>query len=89
MKLDQMYGLLLTNVLMLGDIEDQRIHQKCMKTHGKKSQLNKKNKKDLNLRKNKDLKKQSLRKLLIKKLLKKLKLLRNTKLNLRKKDKEN
>jgi hypothetical protein len=44
---------------MLGDIEDQRIHQKCMKTHGKKSQLNKKNKKDLNLRKNKDLKKQS------------------------------
>jgi hypothetical protein len=89
MKLDQMYGLLLTNVLMLGDIEDQRIHQKCMKTHGKKSQLNKKNKKDLNLRKNKDLKKQSLRKLLIKKLLKKLKLLRSTKLNLRKKDKEN
>jgi len=74
MKSDQMYGLLLTNVLMLGDIEDQRIHQKCMKTHGKKSQLNKKSKKDLNLRKNKDLKKQSYRKLLIKKLLKKLKL---------------
>jgi hypothetical protein len=59
MKSGQMFGLLLTNVLMLGDIEDQRIHQKCMKTHGKKSQLNKKNKKDLNLRKNKDLKKQS------------------------------
>jgi hypothetical protein len=49
MKSDQMFGLLLTNVLMLGDIEDQRIHQKCMKTHGKKSQLNKKKEDNKNI----------------------------------------
>jgi hypothetical protein len=57
MKSDQMFGLLLTNALMLGDIEDQKIHQKFMKIHGKKSLLNKKSKKDLNLRRNKDSKK--------------------------------
>ncbi len=89
MKSDQMFGLSLTNVLMLGDIEDQKTHQRFMITHGKKSQLNKKNKKEFNLRKDKNLKRQSWRLLLIKKLLKKHKLLKSTKQNLREKDKKN
>jgi hypothetical protein len=59
MKSDQMYGQLLTNVLMHGDIEDQKTHQRSTIIHGKKLPQNKKNKKDLSLKKDKDLKKQN------------------------------